>query len=130
MRNNKGFTLIEIIVVITLTSILLAISVPGVMNFMSSTKEDSIKMEGQAIVTQTKAMVNKLNALGSITDSTSGIQSQKIKTSILSKAKASDISYADLTITLNDVNDSLSKLTVLINGYYYTWNNGTETVTK
>lgn len=130
MRNNKGFTLIEIIVVITLTSILLAISVPGVMNFMSSTKEDSIKMEGQAIVTQTKAMVNKLNALGSITDSTSGIQSQKIKTSILSKAKASDISYADLTITLNDANDSLSKLTVLINGYYYTWNNGTETVTK
>lgn len=41
MKNKKGFTLIEIIVTVTILAVLMAISVPTVMNFLGDSNKGS-----------------------------------------------------------------------------------------
>lgn len=49
MRKNKGFTLIELMIVVAIIAILAAIAVPNFMNFLAKTKRSEAKYNLEAI---------------------------------------------------------------------------------
>jgi len=49
VRNEKGFTLIELMIVVAIISILAAIAIPNFMNFVAKTKRSEVKYNLEAI---------------------------------------------------------------------------------
>lgn len=54
-KSNRGFTLIELIVVIAILGILIAILVPSMIGFVNSAKEASVKAEAKTVYTAVQA---------------------------------------------------------------------------
>jgi prepilin-type N-terminal cleavage/methylation domain-containing protein len=59
MRNRKGFTLIELIVVIAILGILAAILVPSMMTFIGDSREAALKANCRTLVTGAAAYAAK-----------------------------------------------------------------------
>jgi len=49
VRNNKGFTLIELMIVVAIIAILAAIAIPNFLNFVSRTRRSEVKSNLSAI---------------------------------------------------------------------------------
>ena len=64
LKNNKGFTLVEIIVVLVILAILAAIAVPAVLGYVDESKKTRYIEEAHSIYTEEaryKALGNELN---------------------------------------------------------------------
>ena len=55
MKNIKGFTLIEVIVTITLLAVLMAIVVPISLSYMDNIQEKKILNEAEAVLSQARS---------------------------------------------------------------------------
>lgn len=55
-RNKKGFTLIEIIVVLVIMGILIAIAVPSVLGYVNKAKEQRYLSDAEHIILVLKAL--------------------------------------------------------------------------
>lgn len=70
MRKNKGFTLIELMIVVAIIGILAAIAIPNFMRFMSKTKRAEVKYNLEAIY---KCEISWLGENSAFSDSFSAI---------------------------------------------------------
>ena len=64
MKNQKGFTLVEIIVTIVILSVLMAIAVPISLSFMDDIHEQRLLSEGKSILSVAQGRVNRMSLEG------------------------------------------------------------------
>lgn len=63
MKNdNKGFTLVELIVVLVILAILAAILVPALLGYIDEAKQKQIVLEGKSIYTAAQAVASEMYA--------------------------------------------------------------------
>ncbi|MBQ6026369.1 MAG: type II secretion system protein [Lachnospiraceae bacterium] len=63
MKNdNKGFTLVELIVVLVILAILAAILVPALLGYIDEAKQKQIVLEGKSVYTAAQAVASELYA--------------------------------------------------------------------
>jgi type IV pilus assembly protein PilA len=99
-RRNKGFTLIEVIVAVSIVIILATLAVPKVSGYISKAKEAKTMSMGKQIFTA---------AMWSYTDNGDNFDAAKVKEAVekTSNVKLSeDPTIAANTITINFISDS------------------------
>ena len=62
--DNKGFTLVELIVVIVILAILAAILVPALLGYIDKAKQQQIVLNGKSALTATQAELSSIYAKG------------------------------------------------------------------
>lgn len=68
MKNNKGFTLVEIIVVLVILGILAAATIPSMMGFVEQAKQKAISAEGRACFVAAQAFTTERASNASTVD--------------------------------------------------------------
>ncbi len=66
LRNRKGFTLIELMIVVAIIGILAAIAIPNFLKFQAKSKQSEAKTNLKAIFTAETAYFGELNSFGSL----------------------------------------------------------------
>ena len=61
-KNKKGFTLVEIIVVLLIIGILLAITIPSIMGYVSQAKDAQFEAEGRSGYVAAQTLTARNNA--------------------------------------------------------------------
>lgn len=127
LKTKKGFTLVEIIVVLVIIAILAAATVPTMLGFVSKARESEETANARAVFLAAQAIVTERTAA----DSTYSTVTDSDKTEIINLSGHEDIaSNADITTVdissgkVTKVEYSTSKYTVTIEG------DKTVTVTK
>ena len=94
-KNNKGFTLVEIIVVLLIIGILLAITIPSIMGYVGKAKDAQLEAEARSGYVAAQTLVAKKNATG--TYATTGYIKAANVTEEL--GEAADVMGEDGTVT-------------------------------
>ncbi len=63
MKNNKGFTLVEIIVVLVILAILAAATIPSMLGFVEQARAKSLTAEARAVYVAAQAVVTEKLAM-------------------------------------------------------------------
>lgn len=88
MKKNHGFTLIEIVVTVALIGVLMALVIPGVMNYFDDVSMDKARAESNSVLAIAQSYQDKLSLAGN--DNSTGrveITDDTIKQSIVEKAQ-------------------------------------------
>lgn len=109
LRNKKGFTLIEIIVVIVILAVLMAVAVPSVMSYLN--EGDKARYEAQARAVYIRVQTEYAKAYADADDKT---QAQAISLSI-PKSKFDDVNVEGITYTVSNNNISAVAAKITIN---------------
>lgn len=108
MMNKKGFTLIEIIVSVCLLAVLMALTVPGLMNYFEDIDQDRYVAETRSIVAQVKSSYSQLSLSGNYGSTT---LPEDVENNIVKDANGSgDIEF----VTFKD--EKLFSLSYIIEG--------------
>ena len=102
MKNNKAFTLVELLAVIVILAVILVIAVPQVLDVIDTTKKGSLESSAKLIANSAEKKYAEFLALGK---DTSTIQCSDV-------TKLNDKDYGTCTISF----DENGKATVLIKG--------------
>lgn len=93
MNNNKGFTLVELVVILVIIAILAAITVPSLAGYIGDARERSHLKETEAIASAAETAVTKAYKLGKNIDEINGIGTpdDNLRKKILSMTGSSGI---------------------------------------
>lgn len=89
MKNNKGFTLVEIIVTIVILSVLMAVVVPVSLSYLDDINEKKILNEAQSVFSQAQATRDRYSLEGSAVDGPNEVElSNQQLSGLVKKANA------------------------------------------
>jgi type IV pilus assembly protein PilA len=128
-RDKKGFTLVEVIVVLVILAILMAIAVPSLTGYIDKARRDSTIAEAASAKTAVQAIVTDAYAHGgSYTDATETLKFNTTDKGIITIKGADDpapemvaaaaarltgATYESITIKTIDSNNQVTEMTVV-----------------
>ncbi len=80
MKNQKGFTLVEVIVVLVILAIMAAILIPSLVGYIDKAKQNSIRTQTQAVVQASQTLVSEAYANGVTLDNISFVATTDTET--------------------------------------------------
>ena len=93
MKNdNKGFTLVELIVVLVILAILAAILVPALLGYIDEAKQKQIVLEGKSVYTAAQAVASEMYAKNDSPENIGNYSSRILKMADVDTSKISGIS--------------------------------------
>lgn len=98
--NNKGFTLVELIVVLVILAILAAILVPALLGYIDRAKNQQIVLNARSAYTAIQAELSSAYGTSSYT-STSTVQKADVKTAVGDSGAERIATTADVTAKTN-----------------------------
>jgi len=103
-RNKKGFTLIEIIVVLVIIAILAAAGIPSMMNFIGQARSRALAAEGRTCYIAVQAVYNEMSMVGGVSfdDSGTAFEGGSKDEIMLKNMLAPDINFENVTFNYND----------------------------
>lgn len=99
MKNNKGFTLVEIIAVITILSLLMIVTIPSIGKFLSNSKSQISSLTKKNLEESAKMFAQEVYMCDSSSDITSVLNTLLRKTNIDCK-EARLLLKSGITITI------------------------------
>lgn len=120
-KNKKGFTLVEIIVVLLIIGILLAITIPSIMGYVEQAKDAQYEAEGRTgfVAAQTIAARSKANgkdADGIVADITALAIGKEMGEITTETAVTANSSIQDAKCTVNDSTKNIEKCAFITKG--------------
>lgn len=92
MKNdNKGFTLVELIVVLVILAILAAILVPALLGYIDEAKQKQIVLEGKSVYTAAQAVASEMYAKNDSPENIGTYSSRILKMADVDTSKISAI---------------------------------------
>lgn len=96
-NDNKGFTLVELIVVLVILAILAAILVPALLGYIDEAKQKQIVLEGKSVYTAAQAVASEMYAKDDPSTNIANYSARILKMADVdtSKIKAIKIGFAE-----------------------------------
>lgn len=92
MKNdNKGFTLVELIVILVILAILAAILVPALLGYIDEAKQKQIVLEGKSVYTAAQAVASEMYAKNDSPENIGNYSSRILKMADVDTSKISAI---------------------------------------
>ena len=131
LSKNKGFTLVELIVVLVILAILAAILVPTLLGYIDKARSEKDFATAQSIRVATQAQIDELYGKGDNDVSKADITKDEVKKEIFklvgavsgNKIDGQELDISDITITSNQITD----ITVKIGDKYYKYTSTSNT---
>ena len=100
MKNQKGFTLVEVIVVLVILAIMAAILIPSLVGYIDKAKQNSIRTQTQAVVQASQTLVSEAYANGVTLDKISFVDTTDTETKYAGTgtSKTAEISFAQIAV--------------------------------
>lgn len=111
-KNKKGFTLVEIIVVLLIIGILLAITIPSIMGYVGKARDAQIQADARTGFLGAQTISARLKAEGTKESASNGISSKIDATSINTEAGITIVKYAKCTVS--PTTDNLEKCLIRV----------------
>ena len=131
LSKNKGFTLVELIVVLVILAILAAILVPTLLGYIDKARSEKDFATAQSVRVATQAQIDELYGKGDNDVTKTDITKTEVKKEIFklvgavsdNKIDGQEIDISDITITSNQITD----ITVKIGDKYYKYTSTSNT---
>lgn len=105
-HNKKGFTLVELLVVLVILAILAAAIIPSMMGFIDRAKKESIAAEQRSVLLAAQVEVNEMYGKGTLDTLAS------TNTSVTIDSKDATKDYLAAIVTLADLPGTITEVTV------------------